>query len=137
MPLTLSVGLTRKIGQPDYGSLAASCSVEMELPASLIADDLEGFHRQVRNAYAACRQAIQDELTRQQQGQGVANGNGQASHTILSLAAQETKEVGLLEADWAIMPNEEIRIGSLTHREVKFTTYRADDGSVGIRQSWW
>jgi len=59
------------------------------------------------------------------------------SQIIESLAAQETTEVGMLEADWAIEPSEEIRITSPTHREVKFTTYRAEDGSVGLRESWW
>jgi hypothetical protein len=34
MPLRLHVGLTKKIGQPDYGSLGASCSVEVELDQS-------------------------------------------------------------------------------------------------------
>jgi len=66
MPMKLNVGVCRKIGQPDYGSLGATCNVEVELASSLLQDDLEGFHRQVRTAYDACRQAVSDELARNQ-----------------------------------------------------------------------
>ncbi|NQU24428.1 MAG: hypothetical protein HQ567_24360 [Candidatus Nealsonbacteria bacterium] len=66
MPMKLNVGVSRKIGQPDYGSLGATCIVEVELSSALLQDDLEGFHRQVRAAYDACRQAVSDELARNQ-----------------------------------------------------------------------
>ena len=35
MPLRLNVGLSRKLGQPDFGSLGATCQVEVELDSSL------------------------------------------------------------------------------------------------------
>ena len=75
MPMKLNVGLCRKIGQPDYGSLGATCNVEVELSSSLLQDDLEGFHRQVRAAYDACRQAVSDELARNQ-----STGSGTSRH---------------------------------------------------------
>ena len=81
MPLKVSVGLSKKIGQPDYGSLGASVQVEYEAENTLLHSDLEAFHRQVKNAFIACSQAVNDQLYRAQQsdqGQDQQhNGNGQ------------------------------------------------------------
>ena len=41
MPMKLNVGLSKKVGLPDYGSLGASCHVELELDSTLLATDLD------------------------------------------------------------------------------------------------
>ena len=73
MPMTLNVGWQRKIGQPDYGSLCASCSIAVELNGSMVFEDLEGFHRHVRQAFVACQHAVNDQLARQQQEESPAS----------------------------------------------------------------
>jgi hypothetical protein len=85
MPLKLCVGLSKKVGQRDYGSLGASCGVEVELDSHLLEHDLDGFHRRVRDAFIACEQAVHDELSRVTTAAAVhdalANGNAGQSGT--------------------------------------------------------
>lgn len=73
MPLKIIVGITRKLGQPDYGSIAATCNAEVELPLSQPQDDLNAFQRHVRNAYVACEKAVDAQLA---ECQANASGNG-------------------------------------------------------------
>ncbi len=97
MPLKLNVGLSKKVGLPDYGSLGASCHLEVELDSSLLSTDLEKFQANVRRAYVACAQAGNDEVARHQAGDasaesaeshgasgdapnGQRNGNGAKGH---------------------------------------------------------
>ena len=65
MPVKVNVGLTKKLGLPNYGSAGASCNLEFELDTGQVLDNPEGFQRHVQNAYGACRQAVQEELSRQ------------------------------------------------------------------------
>jgi hypothetical protein len=64
--LKLNVGVSRKVGQPAFGSVGASCNLEIELEAGLIERDLDAFHARVRDAYIAAHQAVHDELDRLQ-----------------------------------------------------------------------
>jgi hypothetical protein len=78
------------VGLPDYGSAGASCNLEVELDTSLF-HDLEGLHQVVRRAYAACNQAVQDELARVATA---SNGSGKpkarAAHEVVEVSASPT-----------------------------------------------
>ena len=66
MPMKLNVGVSRKVGLPDYGSVGASCNLELELDSNLLDRDLDAFHARIRGAYVAAHQAVHDELARLQ-----------------------------------------------------------------------
>jgi len=44
MPMTITTGLSKKVGLPDYGSLGVTCNVTFEADHNLLDRDLEGFH---------------------------------------------------------------------------------------------
>lgn len=107
MALVVNVGISKKIGLPDYGSLGASCNVQFECESGALQTDPAAFHQQVRNAYAAVGKAVTDELARQQGGQQAAqatsaspatngrnghNGHG-ASEKQLSYARQLSGQI--------------------------------------------
>ena len=61
------VGLTKKIGQPDFGSIGASCQIEIELEGVEPTDPR--IAERIQQAYATCRRAIQAELDAFDSGQ--------------------------------------------------------------------
>lgn len=86
MPVKLNVSVSRKIGQPSYGSLGASCGLEQELDATLLERDPVKFRGLVQAAYMACAQAVDAELARQQ-APAVKASNGTARQLARSVAA--------------------------------------------------
>lgn len=84
MPMTLHISLSRKVGLPNYSSLCASCGVEVELTGSMVFADLDEFHRHVHQAFAACREAVDNELALQLP----------RSRTEDNLAAESTDSAG-------------------------------------------
>ena len=59
--LRLNAGLSRKIGQPDYGSRGAMVNVEIELPTEVLRD-AEKLRRQVAGVFDTLREAVDEEL---------------------------------------------------------------------------
>lgn len=82
MPLRLNVGLSKKIGLPDYGSLGASANLELELDSGAIGDP-DRLRQQVRHLFGLAKASVEEELNQQQAvlPNAGANGHGRDPHT--------------------------------------------------------
>ena len=65
MPLKITAGLSRKLGQPDYGSVGASCHIECELDPIDFRFDIDSLEQRIRDAYDICDRVVRAELQRQ------------------------------------------------------------------------
>ena len=61
MPVKLNIGLSRKVGEANFGSRGASVNLEVELDSGIISDQ-QRFQERVRALYAQARQSINAEL---------------------------------------------------------------------------
>jgi hypothetical protein len=80
MPLKLNVGLSRKIGESNYGSRGASVNVELELDSSLVSDPAK-LQDRVRQVFGLIRTSLAEELNGNHNGQSSTSGtNGQGEN---------------------------------------------------------
>ena len=92
MPVKLNIGLSRKVGEPNYGSRGASIHLEVELENGVLTDPA-AMRDHVQDLYALARQSVDDELQRpadealvdlvpaEQQVQRPTNGHLNNGHT--------------------------------------------------------
>jgi hypothetical protein len=81
MPLKVNVGLSRKIGESNYGSRGASVNMELELDSSLIGEPAK-FQERIRQIYALARTSLNEELN--------GGGNGPATNGHANGAGTQT-----------------------------------------------
>ncbi len=90
MPLKLNVGLTKKVGEANYGSRGASVNFDVEIEANLVQEP-DQLRDKIRYLFGLAKVAVEEELNGQQQpnnnGQRPpsnnghhSNGNGNGSH---------------------------------------------------------
>lgn len=81
--LKLNAGLSRKVGEPDYGSRGASVNLELEVEGHL-ANEPEALMERIRRLFALARTAVDEEL----------NGGRPTNGTAKSSAHTPTKSNG-------------------------------------------
>jgi len=111
MPLILNVGLAKELRQLHGGSVGASCDVRVELDAALGTGDPDAFHRRVRDAYAACHQAVNRELARQTAG---PSGNG--AHGVIRQKQPHAKPISQAVATRRVLLDEALDLDDLNDR---------------------
>jgi hypothetical protein len=103
MPAKLNIGLSRKVGEANYGSRGASVNLEIELDSAAIQDS-QLLHDRIRSLYAMARQSVEEELqlaagssetsvachnaNGHTNGNGYSNGNGQRTRPQAGTATQ-------------------------------------------------
>ena len=69
MSMRLNVGLSRKVGEANYGSRGASVNLDLELDSALVADPAK-LQERIRQLFALVRISLKEELN----GNGAVNG---------------------------------------------------------------
>lgn len=62
MPMKLNVGLSRKVGEANYGSRGASVNLEQEVDATLI-NEPQRLQERIREMFRLAQEAVDEELT--------------------------------------------------------------------------
>jgi hypothetical protein len=114
MPLRVNVGLSRKIGEPNYGSRGASVNIEAELDTALVNDPVR-LKDHIKHLFGLVKTALAEELNNNHAApqaapapKTVPNGSPQAPRTtpIGSPPAQRSTTrmatVAQAKALWAI-----------------------------------
>ncbi len=88
MSVKLNIGLSRKVGEANYGSRGASINLEVELDNGML-NNPDQLRERVHDLYVLARQSVDEELQRPAEAgpsefshgnNGNGNGHGQISH---------------------------------------------------------
>jgi hypothetical protein len=109
MPLKLNVGLSKKVGDANYGSRGASVNVELELESALVGEP-DKLKERIRQIFSSLRFSLAEELSGNHQvpvnstnghhhGNGSQNGsspvptNGSAQTTVRPATASQINAI--------------------------------------------
>jgi hypothetical protein len=59
--IKLNAGVSRKVGEPNYGSRGASVNVELELESSVV-NDTDALYEKIRRLFALAKHSVDEEL---------------------------------------------------------------------------
>jgi hypothetical protein len=141
MPLKLNVGLSRKVGEPNYGSRGASVNLELEVDASLIAEPAN-LKERIRQCFGLVKASLAEELnggnghhqpsnqenghqqprTRPTNGNGTSRYNGQRNNSPRPATLSQVKAI------YGIARNQHIDLAQFLQE--RFQVERPDDLTI-------
>ena len=138
MPLKLNVGLSKKVGDPNYGSRGDSVNVELELESALVGEP-DRLKERIRQVFNSLRSSLAEELNGSHQASssstnGHHNGNGQQSgngHVPASGNSQTTVRpatASQIKAIHAIARSQQIDVSQFLHS--RFQRQRPEDLTI-------
>ena len=127
MPIKVNIGLSKKVGLPDYGSLGASAHVEFELDGGYDNGSTERFQDAVRRAYAACRKAVEREIADNKQFQDSVTSQERSPRASTARPAT----AGQVRAIHAIAGRNRVSLDDLL--PTKYRVQRPED--LGIKEA--
>ena len=83
MPLKLNIGLSKKVGEANYGSRGASVNLELELDSAIVGEP-DRLQERIRQMFHLAKQSIDEELQAPVEpalSQGNNSNNGQSRHS--------------------------------------------------------
>lgn len=139
MPLKVNVGLTKKLGEANYGSRGASVNVEMELESTLVSEPGK-LQERIRQLFVVVRSSLAEELNGNANGNGAkpttngndTNGHGPADHNPARNGHERPHRPATqsqVKALHAITKSKGLNLGDLLRNQ--FSVRKADDLSIG------
>ena len=100
MPLKLNIAMSRKVGEPNYGSRGATVGLEMEVDSSL-ANEPQQLHERIARLFQLAKQSIDAEL-------GSRSANGQHASPADSASGTRMATANQIRAIHAIANRENV-----------------------------
>src|SRR5262245_46269423 len=108
MPLKLNIGLSKKVGESNYGSRGATVNVEVEVESAL-ANDPAKLKDRIRQVFSLVRDSVAEELNggngqprsnaaapKNQSDNGNGNGNAQKGSTPRPATQSQVRAIGAI-----------------------------------------
>jgi hypothetical protein len=95
MPLKVNVGLSRKVGEANYGSRGANINIEMEFDSTLVSEPGK-LQSRIRQLFGLVRSSLAEELNGNKEpsnGNGNGAGNGHASAPARRATQSQVKAI--------------------------------------------
>jgi hypothetical protein len=139
MPMTLTAGLSRKIGEANFGSRGASINIEMELESHLVSEPAK-LRERIRQLFDSVRTSLTEELNGNHppsansanghaQGNGHQNGDGRALQSAGAQLPARPATSSQIKAIGAIARKQRVDVTLVLQN--RFRVARLEDLSIG------